>query len=45
MNLIHKKRFKIDIRYTGILDLNKYSDFSHFLNDIRPVRRQEGKRS
>ena len=39
-----KKRFKIDIRYTGILDLNKYSDFSHFLNDIRPVRRQEEKK-
>jgi lipid II:glycine glycyltransferase (peptidoglycan interpeptide bridge formation enzyme) len=33
--------FKIDLRYTGILDLNSISDFEIYLSLIRSVRRQE----
>lgn len=37
--------FKIDLRYTGILDLKKYNDFDGYLASIRAVRRQEFKKS
>lgn len=36
-----KGMFKIDLRYTGVLDLTKFKSFDDFLMSIRPVRRQE----
>lgn len=36
-----KGTFKIDLRYTGILDLTNYNSFDDYLMSIRPVRRQE----
>ena len=33
--------FKIDLRYSGVLDLTKFKSFDDYLISIRPVRRQE----
>jgi hypothetical protein len=40
-----KGQFKIDLRYTGILDLKKYSNFDEYLVSVRSVRRQEYKKA
>lgn len=40
-----KGLFKLDLRYTGILDLNKYDSFDAYLSSIRSCRRQEFKKS
>jgi len=37
----HCGMFKIDLRYTGILDLSYISDFEIYLTMVRSVRRQE----
>ena len=37
----HLGRFSIDVRYTGIIDLEKIADFEEFLAQVRTVRRQE----
>ena len=37
--------FNIEILYTGILNLNQYASFEHYLKNIRSVRRQEFKNS
>lgn len=36
-----KGRFRIDLRYTGILDSNRYGDFDTYVSSIRKVKRQE----
>lgn len=36
-----KGLFKLDLRYTGILPLERYESFEHYLASIRTVRRQE----
>lgn len=41
----HKGQFKIDLGYTGILDLHKYENFEDYLSSVRSVRRQEFKKS
>ena len=40
-----EKQFRINLKYTGILDLTKYTDFEYFLNTIRKVRKQEFNKS
>lgn len=40
-----KGQFNTDLRYTGILDLQKYKNFEDYLPSVRTVRRQEFKRS
>lgn len=40
-----KGLFKLDLRYTGILDLKKYDSFDAYLLSIRSCRRQEFKKS
>lgn len=40
-----KNKFKIDLRYTGLLDLTKFTDFEYYLKTIRAVRRQEFNKS
>lgn len=40
-----KGQFKIQLNYTGILDLKKYSSFEDYLGSVRSVRRQEYKKS
>ncbi len=40
-----KGLFKIDLRYTGILDLNKFKTFDDYIASIRTVRRQEFKKA
>lgn len=40
-----KGLFKLDLRYTGILDLKKYGNFDAYLSSIRSCRRQEFKKS
>lgn len=37
----HLGMFKIDLRYTGILDLGNITDFETYLTTVRTVRRQE----
>jgi hypothetical protein len=34
-------QFRIDLRYTGLLDLQTVPDFNHYLGTVRSVRRQE----
>lgn len=38
-------QFKVDLRYTGILDLKKYHDFDAYLSSIRLCRKQEFKKA
>lgn len=33
--------FSLDLRYSGILEINKYTDFDDYLKNIRKVKRQE----
>ena len=40
-----KKKFIIDIKYTGLLDLSLYLNFDEYLQSIRSVRRQEYKKN
>lgn len=40
-----KGQFKIDLRYTGILDLKQFDNFEEYLSSVRTVRRQEFKKS
>lgn len=40
-----KGQFKIDLRYTGILNLQKFQNFEGYLSSVRSVRRQEFKKS
>ena len=40
-----KGQFKIDLRYTGILDLQHYNSFEAYLSSVRTVRKQEFKKS
>jgi len=40
-----KGQFKLDLRYTGILDLKKYDNFDAYLSSVRLCRRQEFKKS
>jgi len=41
----NRNKFKLDLRYTGVLDLTKFNDFGSYLSTIRTVRRQEFKKS
>ncbi|MDD5112988.1 MAG: GNAT family N-acetyltransferase [Methylobacter sp.] len=38
-------QFKVDLRYTGILDLKKYDNFDAYLSSVRSCRRQEFKKA
>ncbi len=40
-NLKNKKKFKLILQYTGVIELDDYTDFDQFLGTIRSVRRQE----
>ncbi|MGZ5056407.1 MAG: GNAT family N-acetyltransferase [Methylobacter sp.] len=40
-----KGQFKLDLRYTGILDLKKYDNFDAYLSSVRSCRRQEFKKA
>jgi len=40
-----EEKFKVDLRYTGILDLTKYNNFDDYLLSVRAVRRQEYKKA
>jgi len=40
-----KGLFKINLRYTGILELEKYNGFEDYLSSVRTVRRQEFNKS
>jgi hypothetical protein len=40
-----KGLFKLDLRYTGVLDLEKYDNFDAYLSSIRSCRRQEFKKA
>ena len=40
-----KGQFKIDLRYTGILDLQQFESFEAYLSSVRTVRKQEFKKS
>lgn len=40
-----KGLFKVALRYTGVLDINKYQNFDDYLSSVRTVRRQEFKKS
>lgn len=40
-----KGQFKVDLRYTGILDLMKYDNFDAYLSSVRSCRRQEFKKA
>jgi len=40
-----KGHFKIDLRYTGVLEINKFQNFDHYMSSVRTVRRQEFKKS
>jgi len=40
-----KGQFKVDLRYTGILDLKKYDNFDAYLSSVRSCRRQEFKKA
>ncbi len=40
-----KGTFNIDLRYTGILDINGYHNFDGYVSSVRTVRRQEFKKS
>lgn len=40
-----KGLFKIALRYTGVLDINKYHNFDGYVSSVRTVRRQEFKKS
>lgn len=42
---IDSRKFKIELLYTGILQLSEYENFEHYLKNIRSVRRQEFKKS
>ena len=36
-----KKKFSIEIKYTGLLDLSNFNNFQEYIKSIRSVRRQE----
>ena len=38
-------QFEIKLRYTGIIDLEKYTDFKEYLSKIRILRRREWKKA
>ena len=38
-------QFQIDLRYTGLLDLETMSDFDSYLSDVRRCRKREYKRA
>ena len=38
-------QFKIDLRYTGILDLSRFDDFDDYLSSVRTLRRRELKKA
>jgi len=38
-------QFKVDLRYTGVLDLKKYDNFDAYLSSIRSCRKQEFKKA
>jgi hypothetical protein len=40
-----KGLFKLDLRYTGILDLKKYDNFNAYLSSIRLLRKREFKKA
>ena len=40
-----EKQFRINLKYTGILDLTKFTDFENYLSTVRAVRRQEFNKS
>jgi hypothetical protein len=40
-----KGLFKLDLRYTGILDLKKYDNFNVYLSSVRSCRKQEFKKA
>lgn len=40
-----KGKFNIDLRYTGVLETNKYRDFDDYVSSIRKVKRQEFRKS
>ncbi len=40
-----KGQFRIDLRYTGILDLSNFDSFEAYLSSVRTVRKQEFKKS
>ncbi|HEY8158142.1 MAG TPA: GNAT family N-acetyltransferase [Methylobacter sp.] len=40
-----KGQFKLDLRYTGILDLKKHDNFDAYLSSIRSCRKQEFKKA
>ncbi|MDI1293639.1 MAG: GNAT family N-acetyltransferase [Methylobacter sp.] len=40
-----KGQFKVELRYTGILDLKKYDNFDAYLSSVRSCRRQEFKKA
>lgn len=40
-----KGQFKVDLRYTGILNLKKYDNFDAYLSSVRSCRRQEFKKA
>jgi hypothetical protein len=44
-NFGSKPNFQIDIRYTGIIQTNKYKSFDDYLGFVRKVRKQELKKS
>jgi hypothetical protein len=43
-NIENAKLFKLDLKYTGIINLIDYENFELYLNSIRSVRRQEYKK-
>ena len=40
-----KGQFKVDLRYTGVLDLARYHDFENYVSTVRKVKRQEFNKS
>lgn len=40
-----KGQFTIELRYTGLLNIDSYQNFDHYLASIRKVKRQEYKKS
>ncbi len=40
-----KGKFRVDLRYTAVLDLQQYKNFEEYLSSVRSVRRQEYRKS
>lgn len=40
-----KGQFRLNLRYTGVLDLKRFAHFDDYLSSVRSVRRQEYKKS